>query len=73
MTEPKIVPIIDNKDLVRDTSSKAILANNKKMLEEHRQKKQFLTRMVKQAEEVESMKKDINEIKLLLRTFIENR
>lgn len=73
MTEPKFLPVIDNKDLVRDTRSKALLATNKSLLEEHRQKKNFLTKMLKQSEEIEDMKKDINEIKFLLHKLLEDK
>lgn len=73
MTNPKIVPIIDNKDLVRDTQSKAILATNKTLLEEHRKKKQFLTKMVKQAEELDNLKKDMVEIKSLLYKLVKDK
>lgn len=73
MTEPKFLPVIDNKDLVRDTRSKALLATNKSQLEEHRQKKNFLTKMLKQSEEIEDMKKDINEIKFLLHKLLEDK
>lgn len=73
MTKPKILPVIDNKDLVRDTQSKALLANNKKLLEEHRQKKQFLAKMLGQSEEIENMKKDIVEIKQLLYKLIKDK
>lgn len=73
MTNKKILPVIDNKDLVRDTQSKALLATNKKLLEEHRQKKQFLSKMLSQAEEVENIKKDINEIKHLLYSLLKDK
>lgn len=73
MTEPKLIPVIDNKDLVRDTRSKALLATNKSLLEEHRQKKNFLTKVLKQTEEIEDMKKDINEIKFLLHKLLEDK
>lgn len=73
MTNPKIVPVIDNKDLVRDTRSKALLATNKKLLEEHRQKKQFLTKMLGQSEEIEDIKNEIAEIKQLLYKLVKDK
>jgi K+/H+ antiporter YhaU regulatory subunit KhtT len=73
MTNSKFLPVIDNKDLVRDTRSKALLATNKAKLEEHRQKKQLLSKMVNQTQEIENMKNDIKEIKDLLHTLIKNK
>lgn len=73
MTKPKLLPVIDNKDLVRDTQSKALLATNKSLLEEHRQKKQFLSRLLKQTEEIEDMKKDIADIKYLLHRLVQDK
>lgn len=73
MTKPKLLPVIDNKDLVRDTQSKALLATNKALLEEHRQKKQFLTKIMKQSEELEGMKKDIADIKYLLHKLVQDK
>lgn len=73
MTKPKLLPVIDSKDLVRDTQSKALLATNKAMLEEHRQKKQFLTKLLNQSEELETMKKDISDIKFLLHKLVQDK
>lgn len=73
MTKPKLLPVIDNKDLVRDTQSKALLATNRAMLEEHRQKKQFLSKIMKQTEEIEEMKKDIADIKYLLHRLVQDK
>lgn len=73
MIKPKLLPVIDNKDLVRDTQSKALLATNRAMLEEHRQKKQFLTKLLNQSEELETMKKDIYDIKFLLFKLVQDR
>lgn len=73
MIKPKLLPVIDNKDLVRDTQSKALLATNRAMLEEHRQKKQFLTKLLNQSEELETMKKDISDIKFLLHKLVQDK
>lgn len=73
MTKPKILPVIDNKDLVRDTQSKALLATNKTLLEEHRQKKQFLQKLLRQSEEIEDMKRDISDIKYLLHKLVQDK
>lgn len=73
MTKPKLLPVIDSKDLVRDTQSKALLATNRAMLEEHRQKKQFLTKLLNQSEELETMKKDISDIKFLLHKLVQDK
>ena len=73
MTKPKLLPVIDNKDLVRDTQSKALLATNKTLLDEHRQKKQFFIKMVKQAEEIDLMKKDLADIKHLLHKLVQDK
>ena len=73
MTNQKLLPILENKNLVRDTSSKAILSTNKKMLDDHRQKKAFLKNLVEQSKEIDNLKKDISEIKRLLYRLLEDK
>lgn len=64
--EPKIAKIIDHPDLIRDMDSKAVLANNLDKYQEHRQKKHFLKNVLNQSQEIDNLKKDINEIKEML-------
>ena len=72
MTKPKILPVIDNKNLVRDVQSKALLSTNKSLLEEHRQKKAFLKSLYEQNMEVHKLKEEMSEIKMLLKELVNN-
>jgi hypothetical protein len=73
MDDTKFLPVIDNKDLVRDTESKALLFTNRNKLEEHRQKILFFSKLSSQTEEIENIKSDIKEIKNLLYTLLNNK
>ena len=66
MEQVKIAKIIDHPDLIRDMESKAVLANNLEKYQEHRQKKHFLKNVLNQSQEIDNLKKDINEIKEML-------
>jgi len=62
----KVSKIIDHPDLIRDMESKAVLASDLDKYQQHRQKKHFLKSLINQGEEIESLKKDISEIKEML-------
>lgn len=73
MNKPRIVPVLDDRNLVRDTQTKALLATNRTMLEEHRQKKKFLSNLANQSEEIERLRSDMDEIKALLRALVQDK
>ncbi len=56
----------DHSNLVRDTSSQAIISVDKEKLFEHRNKKQMKDNIQHLNEEIASLKSDFQEIKLLL-------
>lgn len=60
----------DNPGLVRDMETKAILTIDNNKYNDHRQKKDFLKKLMNQGEEFEKMKSEINEIKSLLLQLI---
>lgn len=58
--------IIDNKDLVRDTKSKAVLQTNHQKLLEHREKMRMMKNILNYGDDIENLKNDMQEIKSLL-------
>jgi hypothetical protein len=56
-----------NDSLVRDTSSKAIINTNAKEYQNYVEKRNM---MAKQKQEIDSLKKDMSEIKEMLATLI---
>jgi hypothetical protein len=66
MSKPAIVPVLETKDLVRDTHNKALLATNHAQLTEHRQKKQLLSKLIRQSDEIDVLKHELKEIKSML-------
>lgn len=62
----KIARVIDHPDLVRDMESKAILASDHIKYREYKQKKDLLKSTMRYGEEIDSLKKDVQEIKALL-------
>ena len=69
----KTAKVRDNPDLVRDMDTKAILANDHDKYNDHKQKKDLLKKLIAQGNEFESLKKDVDEIKCLLRELINNK
>lgn len=71
MTKPKFLLIEDNEDLVRDVESNAILNADLTSLQNYKKNRKKQKQMNAKLEEIESMKKDINDIKSLLLKIIE--
>jgi hypothetical protein len=66
----KFLPIVDNKDLIRDTNSKAILVTNHSKLEEHRKKKKLMEDLISQGDQINIINNEIAEIKAMLQQLI---
>lgn len=60
----------DNKDLVRQTKSNAILNTNLKELNKYREEREEKLKLKRLADESEQMKNDIQEIKSLLKQLL---
>jgi hypothetical protein len=63
----KYLKVQGNDSLVRDTSSKAIINTNAKEYQNYVEKRNM---MAKQKQEIDSLKKDMSEIKEMLATLI---
>ena len=68
MTE--FLKVRDNKDLVRQKQSNAILNTNTKELDKYKQERDQKIKLQRLLEESDQMKNDIEEIKSLLRQLI---
>jgi hypothetical protein len=73
MHKPRLVPIIDHKELVRDTYSKAILPTNLNALQEHRLKKKAFEDLMKQSSEIKELKEEMSEIKSMLHQLLKDK
>lgn len=62
----KVAKVIDRPDLIRDMESKAILASDTAKYREYKQKKDLLKSTMRYGEEIDNLKKDVQEIKHLL-------
>lgn len=58
--------IIDDKDLVRDAQSKAVLQTNHRKLLEHRERMKTMKNLINYGTEINALKQDMQEIKSLL-------
>lgn len=63
----------ENERLVRDGGTLAILNTDKSVLKSHEQKMEHLRKMKAQEEEINSLKRDISEIKELLGQLIKRQ
>lgn len=68
----KLALVKDHPDLVRDMESKAILASDQLKYKEYKQKKEMLKSTMKYGEEIENLKKDVQEIRSLLQQLVNN-
>jgi len=68
MTE--FLKVRDNKDLVRQKQSNAILNTNTKELDKYKQERDQKIKLQRLLEESDQMKNDIEEIKSLLRQLV---
>jgi hypothetical protein len=66
----EILKVKDNKDLVRQKDSKAILNVNTRELDKYRKEREEKFRLQKLFEENDQLKNDVEEIKSLLRQLI---
>ncbi len=64
------VKVIDRKDLVRDTRSKAVLSADLKKLQAHREKTRLFIGIKNQQNEIENLKKEMSEIKMMLEKIL---
>jgi hypothetical protein len=66
----EILKVKDNKDLVRQKDSKAILNVNTRELDKYKKEREEKFRLQKLFEENDQLKNDVEEIKSLLRQLI---
>jgi hypothetical protein len=66
----EILKVKDNKDLVRQKDSKAILNVNTRELDKYRKEREEKFRLQKLFEENDQLKNDVEEIKSLLRQLL---
>jgi hypothetical protein len=66
----EFLKVKDNKDLVRQKQSNAILNTNLKELNKYKEEREEKMKLKRLVEESEQMKNDIDEIKSLLRQLI---
>jgi hypothetical protein len=64
-----MIPVLDHKNLYRDSNSKAIInMDNPKQLSEYRKKK---AQLLKERDELDTLKTDMKEIKVMLQQLME--
>lgn len=68
----KVALVKDRPDLIRDMESKAILASDQLKYKEYKQKKEMLKSTMKYGEEIENLKRDVQEIRTLLQQLVNN-
>jgi len=62
--------VIDHKDLVRDTNSKAILNQDSSSLNKYREEREYKLKLANVVNEHQDMKNDIAEIKEMLKAIL---
>jgi hypothetical protein len=64
-----LIPVKDNPDLARDAQTGMIVNINKN---KHKQHLELIERKKKEKEEIQALKSDVQEIKMLLQKMLEN-
>jgi hypothetical protein len=67
------IKVKDEKGLVREYSSKAILSVDRESLIEHRRKKKIMKEIIDNSQKINELEKDIGEIKFLLKQLVERK
>lgn len=62
--------VIDHKDLVRDTNSKAILNQDSSSLNKYKEEREYKLKLANVVNEHQDMKNDIAEIKEMLKAIL---
>jgi septal ring factor EnvC (AmiA/AmiB activator) len=68
-----LLKIKDHPDLVKDEKTKAILNTNEDALEAYKKRREQQRSVQNMCEEIDEIKNDINDIKVLLKQFINTR
>ena len=63
----------EEKDLIRDPDSKALLSSNKKELFLHRNKVAQMKKMENSENEIDELKKELSEIKAMLKEVLKGK
>ena len=66
----KYLKVEGREDLVREVHSKAILSADLKKLQEHREKKEFFKSLMSQKDDINTLKEEMSEIKVLLHQIV---
>jgi hypothetical protein len=71
---PKYLPIDENRKLLRDTSSMAIVNNDKEGLKQHRKRKQSIMKdkeaLVHANIQIETLRTELNDLRSLVHQYI---
>lgn len=63
----------DHKGLIRDMNSKAILNVDNEALVEHRNRKNVMKNIIDNAQKIEKLENDVNDIKQMLQILIDRK
>ena len=66
-----LIKVKDHKDLLRDPYSKAIINSNTNTLMEHRKAKSFAQSMIDNTNRINSLEKDLKDIKNMLSMLVD--
>ena len=70
---PEYFRVKDHADLIKNRETKAVLNTNHTGLDKYREERERLLQLAKTAQDVQSLKKDIEEIKSLLKEFLREK
>jgi len=67
------IKVIEHKDLIRDSNSKAILTKDSDSLNKYKEDRELKRKLVEVAQNYDTLKNDVNDIKTMIQFLIERK
>jgi predicted transcriptional regulator len=67
------IKVIEHKDLIRDSNSKAILTKDSDSLNKYKEDRELKRKLMEVAQNYDTLKNDVNDIKTMIQFLIERK
>lgn len=67
------IPVKDNKSLLRDGFSKALLSVDREALSQHRNKRKMMRELIENSTKIVKLEDELNEIKSILQELLKDK
>jgi predicted transcriptional regulator len=67
------IKVVEHKDLIRDSNSKAILSKDSDSLNKYKEDRELKRKLMEVAQNYDTLKNDVNDIKTMIQFLIERK